>query len=139
MLIVNTDHGFLLGEHDYWGKNSMPFYNENVHIPLFIWDPRSRVQGEARDALVQTVDLPATLLDYFNIDPAPDMQGKSLRGVIEKNTAIRQGALFGIYGGHVCCTDGDYVYMRGRQHAANSAALSVYAYAGTYDGTLLRG
>lgn len=24
MLIVNTDHGFLLGEHDWWGKSIMP-------------------------------------------------------------------------------------------------------------------
>lgn len=28
MLIVNTDHGFLLGEHDCWAKSVHPFYNE---------------------------------------------------------------------------------------------------------------
>ncbi|WP_240941188.1 sulfatase [Paenibacillus sp. HB172176] len=39
LLIVNTDHGFLLGEHDWWGKSIQPFYNEIAHIPLFIWDP----------------------------------------------------------------------------------------------------
>ncbi len=113
LLIVNTDHGFLLGEHDYWGKNSMPFYNENVHLPLFIWDPRYKIQGESRNALVQTIDLPVTLLDYFNIPPTPDMQGVSLKEVITKDAKIHDGALFGIYGGHVCCTDGDFVYMRG--------------------------
>ena len=26
MLIVNTDHGFLLGEHGWWGKTNMPIY-----------------------------------------------------------------------------------------------------------------
>ncbi|MFX9665242.1 sulfatase-like hydrolase/transferase, partial [Acinetobacter baumannii] len=36
MLIVNTDHGFLLGEHDWWGKSLQPFYNEVAHIPLFV-------------------------------------------------------------------------------------------------------
>jgi len=40
MLIVNTDHGFLLGEHGWWAKCVMPFYNEVAHTPLFIWDPR---------------------------------------------------------------------------------------------------
>ena len=37
MLIVNTDHGFLLSEHEYWAKNIMPWYNELSHIPFFIW------------------------------------------------------------------------------------------------------
>jgi arylsulfatase A-like enzyme len=27
LLIVTTDHGFLLGEHEWWGKNVMPIYN----------------------------------------------------------------------------------------------------------------
>ena len=40
MLIVNTDHGFLLGEHGWWGKGRMPIYEEIAHIPLYIWDPR---------------------------------------------------------------------------------------------------
>ena len=40
MRIVTTDHGFLLGEHGWWGKNRPPFYEELPHIPLFIWDPR---------------------------------------------------------------------------------------------------
>ena len=28
MLIINTDHGFLLGEHDWWAKCVQPFYVE---------------------------------------------------------------------------------------------------------------
>ncbi|MCB0143392.1 MAG: sulfatase-like hydrolase/transferase, partial [Caldilineaceae bacterium] len=40
MLIVNTDHGFLLGEHDWWAKMVQPLYQEVAHTPLFIWDPR---------------------------------------------------------------------------------------------------
>ncbi len=125
MLIVNTDHGFLLGEHDYWGKNSMLFYNENVHIPLFIWDPRAGFCNEARNALVQTIDLPVTLLKFFGLEPAPDMQGKDLGKVIVKDQEVREGALFGIYGGHVCCTDGDFVYMKG---AASSENKPLYQY-----------
>ena len=42
MLIVCTDHGFLLGEHGWWAKMVQPWYDENIHTPLFIWDPRSR-------------------------------------------------------------------------------------------------
>jgi arylsulfatase A-like enzyme len=65
MLIVNTDHGFLLGEHDCWAKCWMPFYEEVAHTPLFVWDPRCSRAGERRRSLVQTIDIPATLLEYF--------------------------------------------------------------------------
>jgi len=38
-LLVTTDHGFLLGEHDWWAKIMMPCYNEVAHIPLFFHHP----------------------------------------------------------------------------------------------------
>ena len=112
MLIVNTDHGFLLSEHGQWAKCHCPFYGEVAHTPLFIWDPRSRRQNVRTSQLVQTIDLPATLLEYFGLPLFPDMEGKPLRPVIEQDVPVREGGLFGIFGGQVCCTDGTWVYMR---------------------------
>lgn len=112
LLIVCTDHGFLLGEHDWWAKVVQPFYNEVAHTPLFIWDPRCGIRGERRNSLVQMIDLPATLLEYFGIDRPQDMQGVPLKETIAGDTPVRKAALFGVHGGHVCCTDGRYVYMR---------------------------
>ena len=119
LLIVCTDHGFMLGEHDWWAKNRQPWYNELANTPLFIWDPRSRVAGERREGLVQMIDLPATLLDYFGISLPPDMQGVPLRETIAGDAPVREAALFGIHGGHVNCTDGRYVYMRAPDNPAN--------------------
>jgi arylsulfatase A-like enzyme len=112
MLIVNSDHGFLLGEHDWWAKNIMPFYNEVARPPLFIWDPRYGKQGERRSSLVQMIDMAPTLLDYFGVDIPETMQGKPLGATIENDTPVREAALFGIHGGHINCTDGRYVYMK---------------------------
>ena len=112
LLIVNTDHGFLLGEHDFWGKCTMPFYNEIAHMPLFVWDPRCRAAGQRRSALVQTIDLPATLLEYFGQPLPRDMQGRPLRDTVASDRPVRQAGLFGLHGAHVNCTDGRYVYMR---------------------------
>ena len=119
MLIVCTDHGFLLGEHDWWAKNRQPWYQELAHTPLFVWDPRSRIAGERRDALVQMIDLPATLLDYFGATLPADMQGVPLQDTIASDEPVREAALFGIHGGHVNCTDGKYVYMRAPDNPAN--------------------
>ena len=112
LLIVCTDHGFLLGEHGWWGKNVQPWYDETIHTPLFIWDPRSRVQGQRRQSLVQTIDFAPTLLDHFGIAPKQDMLGVPLQATISADRPVREAGLFGAFGGHVSVTDGRYVYMR---------------------------
>lgn len=116
MLIVNTDHGFLLGEHGWWAKNVMPCYDEIVHTPLFIWDPESKKCNEKRNALVQTIDIAPTLLDFFGLDKTKDMQGHSLRETVKSDKPIRDYALFGYHGKHLNITDGRYVYMMSPDH-----------------------
>jgi hypothetical protein len=112
-LIVTTDHGFLLGEHDFWAKNRMNMYEEIVHIPLFVHDPRRPAAiGARRSALTQTIDLAPTLLDLFGIPPAHEMEGHSLLRVLDEDRALRCGALFGYFGGAVNVTDGRYTYHR---------------------------
>ncbi|MFH1377830.1 MAG: sulfatase [Planctomycetota bacterium] len=119
MFILNTDHGWLFGEHDEWAKCKMPFYDEVAHAPLMIWDPRCGVKNERRSALVQTIDLAPTVLDYFNLPIPKDMQGKPLKDTIATDASVRDYALFGIHGGHVNITDGRYVYMRAPQDPTN--------------------
>ena len=113
MLIVCTDHGFLLSEHDWWGKNRMPLYNEIAHVPLWIWDPRCAKKGERRQSLVQFIDFAPTLLDLFGLAPTADMMGRPLAGTVARDEPIRDTALFGVFGGQVNITDGRWVYMRG--------------------------
>ncbi len=79
MLIVNTDHGLLLGEHEWWGKNIMPVYNEIAHIPFFIWDPKLGVQNETRNQLAQNIDIPATILEFFEVDLPEYMMGETVK------------------------------------------------------------
>ncbi len=112
MLIVNTDHGYLLGEHGWWAKNVMPCFNEIVNLPLFIWDPRCRKNNENRESLVQTIDLAPTLLEYFECEIPKDMLGKSLKNTIEQDTPVREFAMFGYHGNQLNITDGRYVYMQ---------------------------
>jgi arylsulfatase A-like enzyme len=119
LLIVCTDHGFLLGEHGWWGKNVQHWFDENIHTPLFVWDPRARRAGEVRSSLVQTVDIGPTLLGAFGLEPTERMQGRSLTPVINRDDPIREHALFGTFGGHVNITDGRYVYMRANATADN--------------------
>ncbi len=119
LLIVNTDHGFHLGEHDWWAKMRMPWYNELANIPFFIWDPRSKIAGERRRSLVQNIDVPATILEYFGLDRPADMQGQPLRDAVASDAPVRAAALYGGHGGHVNVTDGRHVYMRAAEREDN--------------------
>lgn len=120
LLIVCTDHGFLLGEHDWWAKIIQPFYNEVARAPLFIWDPRCGMQGERRGQLVQMIDFAPTLLEFFGVPIPNDMQGVVLKDVIAKDAPTREAVIFGVHGGHVNVTDGRFVYMRSCQRPDNT-------------------
>lgn len=112
MLIVNTDHGLLLSEHDWWSKGAMPAYNEIANIPFFMWDPRIGKKGVRRSSLAQNIDVAATLLDAFGLKPTEDMQGKPLTPVLQDDTPVHETVLFGYHGGMANVTDGRYLYMR---------------------------
>ena len=125
MLIVGADHGILLGEHRYWSKNVMPYYDEIANTPLFIHDPRSPHPGERRGSLVQMIDWAPTLLEYYKIPVPKEMKGRPLRSVIEKDEPVRDAAIFGVFSGHVNMVDQKYIYMRA---AAPGRADDVWNY-----------
>jgi arylsulfatase A-like enzyme len=105
-LVVSTDHGFLLGEHDFWAKNRMNMYEEIVHIPLFVHDPRAAKPGRS-ERLTQSIDIAPTFLDLFGVAAPPEMAGQSLL-----STTGREAAIFGYFGGAVNVTDGRHTYHR---------------------------
>lgn len=113
MLIVWTDHGFMLGEKDCVAKLWMPLYEEIAHTPFFVWDPRCGRRNQRREALVQpSIDLGPTLLGLFGVEKMPDMLGHDLAETIASDAKVRNAAIFGINGSQVDVTDGRYVYMR---------------------------
>ena len=134
MLIVNTDHGYMLAEHGHWAKCYFPFFNEIANTPFFIWDPRYKKSNERRTSLVQTIDIAPTVLDFFNIEIPKDMLGKPLKDVIENDEPVRDAAIFGIHGGQMNITDGRYVYMRSPAKKSNDP-LYEYWLMPTHHGT----
>ena len=112
-LLLTTDHGFLLSEHDWWGKNRTPYYEEISHIPLMVWHPDHADQaGKRRQALSQTVDLMPTFLDIAGISPPPEVVGKSLLPLLARDQLLHDGIILGMFGGPICATDGTHTYFR---------------------------
>ena len=111
-LIVMTDHGHFLGDHDWWGKPSCPHYRAISHIPLFISFPG--VAGGTRcEALATHVDIHATILDCLGSSPPTPIDGVSLLPALRgERDQVREDLLFGSFGRRVNWTDGHQVYMR---------------------------
>ncbi len=134
MLIVCTDHGFMLAEHGCWAKNWMPLYEEVSHTPFFIHDPRRpEADGQRRSALVQpALDMGPTLLNFFGLSTTGDMVGCNLAASLADDTAVRETAVFGYHGNRINITDGRYVLYR-----AGDTSAACYRY--TLMPTTMRG
>jgi arylsulfatase A-like enzyme len=125
-LILTTDHGFLLGEHDWWAKNRMPVYDEIAHIPLMICHPDFADQGNTRRAaLTQATDIMPTLLDIAGHDVPSDVTGHSLLPVLKNDGPVRSAAIFGYFGAAVNVTDGQYTYFH---YPEEMTAKNLYEY-----------
>jgi arylsulfatase A-like enzyme len=125
-LILTTDHGFLLSEHDWWGKNCAPFYNEIANIPLFVHHPEHALRaGQRINALTTNVDIMPTMLDVFGAPLPEHVSGKSLLGLMRGEHAGHQAILYGIFGGAINITDGRYTYFR---YPADMEALPLNEY-----------
>jgi len=112
-VVLTTDHGFLLAEHDWWGKNRMPFYNEISHIPLMVAHPAfAHKGGQRRQALTQTTDLMPTLLHLHGVGAPATAEGHSLLPLLEQDTKLRDAAIYGMFGAGTNITDGRYTYFR---------------------------
>ncbi|MDT2662468.1 sulfatase [Enterococcus hulanensis] len=123
LLIVNTDHGFLLGEHAWLGKNNAPMYEEIVHIPYFMHVPQSNWNGERIQGLAQTIDIPATIRDYFGLEEK-DSDGRSLLKGLGQSNQGHESVLFGINGGYVNIYDGKYTYMKASAYSDNAPLVN---------------
>jgi arylsulfatase A-like enzyme len=112
MVVLTTDHGTMLGEHQYWMKNMMPVYNEIARIPLIVHLPGDARAGARVSALTQTTDIMPTFLDYFGAANPPHLHGSSLRPALEADQTVHDSIIYGYFGMAVNTTDGRYTYFR---------------------------
>ena len=91
IVVVFADHGFHLGEHGLWGKETL--FEQTTRVPLAIRVPGARGNGKVSTELVELVDLLPTLLDACEIDAPGQLEGTSLLPLIEDpNTPGRPAA-----------------------------------------------
>ena len=111
LVILCTDHGHYLGEHDTFGKPGSPIWKEMGGIPLMIRWPGGEPGRSA--ALTTTVDLHATLCDIFGVEPEHTTHGTSLVPLLDGSaTSVRDHVLAGYWSRHVYLVDDEGTYGR---------------------------
>jgi uncharacterized sulfatase len=82
IIIFFSDHGFQLGEHGNWHKNTL--FEESARVPLIVRIPGVSTPGSVSNALVELVDLYPTLQEYCNLpNPNQNLAGRSLMPLLK--------------------------------------------------------
>ena len=76
------DHGFHLGEHGLWRKNTL--FEDSVRSPLIVSIPKQIHSGTTTDALVELIDIYPTLCDACQLPIPTEIEGISMVPVIEE-------------------------------------------------------
>lgn len=80
IVVLWTDHGYHLGEHDLWCKTTN--FELDTRVPLIISAP-GKPGGRKTDALAELVDLYPTLADLAGLGVPEGLEGISLAPVLE--------------------------------------------------------
>jgi arylsulfatase A-like enzyme len=76
VIVLNSDHGFFLGE---WGfYNKMFMHEPSIRVPLAVRYPRLIRPGEASEKMALNLDITPTLLELAGLKVPEWMQGRSL-------------------------------------------------------------
>jgi uncharacterized sulfatase len=82
IIVFWSDHGYHLGEHGLFFKQSV--FEEACRVPLVICTPHMKDAGTTSEKLVELVDLYPTLADLAGLTPPKDLQGFSMKSLLDK-------------------------------------------------------
>lgn len=81
VIIIWGDHGWKLGEHNSWCKQSN--YNIDIHTPMIIYSPNQKNKGKQTFAITELVDMFPSLCEMCGIEVPDYMEGTSFVPLFE--------------------------------------------------------
>jgi iduronate 2-sulfatase len=80
IIVLWSDHGFHLGEHNLWGKATN--FELDTKVPLMISVPGFRKRPMVTEALTELIDLYPSLVDLCGLPPVEGPEGTSFRPLL---------------------------------------------------------
>jgi arylsulfatase A-like enzyme len=93
LVVLTSDHGESLGEHDYYFDHGDDLFNPSLRIPLLISFPGFLPAGERVSGAVSTLDLYPTILDLAQLSFPPNLQGRSVLSLVRGTSSRLHDAL----------------------------------------------
>ena len=82
MIVFFGDHGYHLGEHNWWNKVTV--YEKSHNSPLIIVNGNTEIAGKETHAMVEFLDFYPTLASIFELEGVPGyLEGKSFEKLFE--------------------------------------------------------
>jgi len=78
LVVITGDHGEAFADPHHQRGHGLTIYEEEIHVPLMIWNPRLFPKGQRIETVGAHVDLNPTIVDLLGISPRPEWQGHSL-------------------------------------------------------------
>lgn len=92
LIVYTSDQGFYMGEHGWFDKRFM--YEESLRTPLVMRYPQGfSAEGDVQQ-LVQNIDYAPTLLDFAGVSIPTEMQGNSLRPLLQKESQTWRESIY---------------------------------------------
>jgi arylsulfatase A-like enzyme len=132
VILLMSDHGYLLGERGYTGKVPSQLHPELAQVPLIIVTPDNKAAGEVSYYFASTHDVGPTLLSMVGIEPPKWMEGTDLSPLLDgrQPPEAREYHYGGMYNRFYIRTD-DWVLIgdnRGQERTLNDLRLDPHEF-----------
>ena len=109
VVVLWGDHGWNLGEHDFWGKHNT--MHHAVNAPLIVRLP-GKPGGAKSDSLVEFLDVYPTLCELAGLTAPATVQGRSFVPLLQDPRQAFRQSVYTRYGFGDCVTDGHFIYTK---------------------------